>query len=150
MYLFKYIIILLIQNKIEIMAYFKINQPNQPPKWIKEIDRANGILEFSTDRKDCFQQDSGFFADSEFAYLKFHFTEAYPELEYMSIDTDWSSHYDIVQETPQMPNNEAQAPGRLHANHDIHEIAVNDDAFEDVLELDGVEHEAGDMDLPWR
>lgn len=70
------------------MAYFKIKQPNQPPVWIKNIDRANGTLEFSTNRKGCFQQDSGFFADSEFAYLKFHFTEAYPQLEYMSIDTD--------------------------------------------------------------
>lgn len=72
------------------MAYFKITQPNQPPKWIKSIDRANGTLEFSTDRDGCFQQDSGFFADSEAAYLKFHFTEAYPELEYMTIDTSWN------------------------------------------------------------
>lgn len=69
------------------MAYFKINEPNKNPKWIKNIDRANGTLEFSEDRNGCFQQDSGFFADSEFAYLKFHFTEAYPELQYMSIDT---------------------------------------------------------------
>lgn len=143
MYLFKYIIILLTQNKIEIMAYFKINQPNQPPKWIKEIDRANGILVFSTDRKDCFQQDSGFFADSEFAYLKFHFTEAYPELEYMSIDTNWHADY-TIQETPQMPNDEAQAPGILHGNPVIHDVVADNDIFE----LDGVEHEAGDM--PWR
>jgi hypothetical protein len=71
------------------MAYFKIQEPNQPTKWIKSIDRANGTLEFSTERDGCFQQDSGFFADSEFAYLKFHFTEAYPELEYMTIDTQW-------------------------------------------------------------
>lgn len=71
------------------MAYFKITEPNKNPKWIKTIDRANGTLEFSEDRNGCFQQDSGFFADSEFAYLKFHFTEAYPELEHMTIDTDW-------------------------------------------------------------
>lgn len=74
------------------MAYFKITEPNKNPKWIKTIDRANGTLEFSENRDGCFQQDSGFFADSEFAYLKFHFTEAYPELEYMTIDTDWHTN----------------------------------------------------------
>ena len=81
------------------MAYFKIEQPNQPPKWIKSIDRANCTLEFTTERtNDCFQQDSGFFADSELAYLKFHFTEAYPELQYMTIDNDWKQY-----ETPDEP-----------------------------------------------
>lgn len=76
------------------MAYFKIEQPNQAPKWIKSIDRANGTLEFSTERtKDCFQQDSGFFADSEADYLRFHFTEAYPELQYMTIDTSYGTSY---------------------------------------------------------
>ena len=74
------------------MAYFKITEPNKNPKWIKTIDRANGTLEFSENRDGCFQQDSGFFADSEFAYLKFHFTEAYPELEHMTIDTDWHTN----------------------------------------------------------
>ena len=67
------------------MAYFKITEPNKNPKWIKTIDRANGTLEFSEDRNGCFQQDSGFFADSEFAYLMFHFKEKYPELQYMTI-----------------------------------------------------------------
>ena len=71
------------------MAYFKIAEPGHAVKYIKEIDRANGTLEFSEDRNGCFQQDSGFFADSEFAYLMFHFKEAYPELQYMTIDTSW-------------------------------------------------------------
>lgn len=74
------------------MAYFKIAEPNKNPKWIKNIDRANGTLEFSENRDGCFQQDSGFFADSELAYLKFHFTEAYPELQYMTIDTSWRTN----------------------------------------------------------
>lgn len=69
------------------MAYFKIKEPNKKPKWIKSIDRANGTLEFSENTDGCFQQSSGFYANSEFAYLKFHFTEAYPELAYMEIDT---------------------------------------------------------------
>lgn len=92
------------------MAYFKISQPNKPTKWIKSIDRANGTLEFSEDRNGCFQQDSGFFADSEAAYLKFHFKEAYPEIEYMTIDTSWRVNEEnvqggaYIQEAPIDPN----------------------------------------------
>jgi hypothetical protein len=88
------------------MAYFKIEQPGHAVKYIKEIDRANGTLEFSENREGCFQQDSGFFADSEFAYLKFHFTEAYPELEYMTIDTSYKPrNLYAVQEAPNDPFN---------------------------------------------
>lgn len=95
------------------MAYFKIAEPGHAVKYIKEIDRANGTLEFSEDRNGCFQQDSGFFADSEFAYLMFHFKEAYPELQYMTIDTSWGySRNDlgvaqgvaVIQEVPNDPN----------------------------------------------
>jgi hypothetical protein len=82
------------------MAYFKIAEPGKAIKYIKEIDRANGTLEFSENRDGCFQQDSGFFADSEFAYLMFHFKEAYPELQYMTIDTNWKSEGTQVNEQP--------------------------------------------------
>jgi len=97
------------------MAYFKIEQPNQPTKWIKSIDRANGTLEFSTERDGCFQQESGFFADSELAYLKFHFTEAYPELKYMTIDTQWHRrNHEALEDAGVIPNdpwvNQAAVP----------------------------------------
>ena len=89
------------------MAYFKIAEPGKAIKYIKEIDRANGTLEFSENRDGCFQQDSGFFADSEFAYLMFHFKEAYPELQYMTIDTNWRSEGTqgaaVLQEAPNDP-----------------------------------------------
>ena len=68
------------------MAYFKIDEPNQPTKWIKEVDNANGKLVFQDTRDNAYYQDSGFFADSELEYLKFHFTKEYPELEFMTID----------------------------------------------------------------
>ena len=85
------------------MAYFKIEEPGHAVKYIKDIDRANGTLEFSESKAGCFQQDSGFFADSELAYLKFHFTEAYPELKYMTIDNNWGHRY-VVEEAPQQIN----------------------------------------------
>ena len=75
------------------MAYFKIDEPNQPTKWIKEVDNANGKLVFQDSRDNAYYQDSGFFADSELEYLKFHFTKEYPELEFMTIDDGQSDDY---------------------------------------------------------
>ena len=75
------------------MAYFKIDEPNQPTKWIKEVDNANGKLVFQDTRDNAYYQDSGFFADSELEYLKFHFTKEYPELEFMTIDYGYDKEY---------------------------------------------------------
>lgn len=71
------------------MAYFKINEPNKEPKWIKSVDAANGTLEFQNSRDNAWYKDSGFFADSEAQFLKFHFKEQYPELEFMTIDDEY-------------------------------------------------------------
>ena len=107
------------------MAYFKIQDPNQPiTKWIKNVDRANGTLEFSTDRDGCYQQDSGFFADSELAYLKFHFKKKYPEIEYLTIDNDYHGHYDgaipqVMADTPNEPMGEEE--------HAMWDVAANDE-----------------------
>ena len=76
------------------MAYFKIDEPNQPTKWIKEVDNANGKLVFQDTRDNAYYQDSGFFADSELEYLKFHFTKEYPELEFMTIDNGYGDKWD--------------------------------------------------------
>jgi hypothetical protein len=74
------------------MAYFKITEPNKPTKWIKEVDGANGTITFQNEREGAYYEDEGFFADSEFDYIKHHFTEKYPELEYMHIDSSWGDY----------------------------------------------------------
>ena len=117
------------------MAYFKIQEPNKPVKYIKNIDRANGTLEFSENRDGCFQQESGFYADSEFAYLKFHFTEAYPELQYMTIDNDWTMDEAVIQEAPNDPWALEEA-----APQPINQIA------DPVMEA---REAAVEVDLPW-
>lgn len=71
------------------MAYFKISEPNQPTKWIKEVDGANGTITFQNTKENAYYQDEGFFADSELDYIKHHFMKDYPELEYMTIDSEW-------------------------------------------------------------
>ena len=124
------------------MAYFKIQEPNKPVKYIKNIDRANGALEFSEKKDGCFQQDSGFYADSEFAYLKFHFTEAYPELEYMTIDNDWKQYETpMLQEAPNDPWVVEEA-----APQPINQIAYTVGVANPVMEARAAAIEA---DLPW-
>jgi len=139
------------------MAFFKINEPNKPAKWIKSIDRANGKLEFSQNREECFQQDGGFFANSEAAYLKFHFMEEYPELKYMEIDESyefWSDAFDA----PNEPNE--QAPNAIGA--DVAELRaytigeMGADAITNLVnvgantigEADGIAEELREADLP--
>ena len=72
------------------MAYFRIKQPNQPTKYIKSMDGANGTLEFTDNVREAMYRDMGFFADSDFEFIKFHFTKDYPELENMDIYDGYS------------------------------------------------------------
>lgn len=68
------------------MAYFKIEEPDKPVKWIKKVNGADGTLEFTDNINDAYYQDSGFFADSEKGFIEFHFMEKYPEIKYMTLD----------------------------------------------------------------
>ena len=47
------------------MAYFKISEPNQPIKYVKDVDDANGKLTFSESRQGAYCRSSGIIADSE-------------------------------------------------------------------------------------
>jgi hypothetical protein len=69
------------------MAYFKIEEPDKPVKWIKSIDGANCTLEFTDKIEEAHYEDDGFFADSERGFLEFHFMDNYPELQYMTLDS---------------------------------------------------------------
>ena len=113
------------------MAYFKIEQPNQPTKWIKSIDRANGTLEFSETRDGCFQQDSGFYANSEFAYLKFHFMEAYPELEYLSVDCSYGRRNATIQNNIAEQIQEAPNEPQPLEGVGVNELAIMDEFDEE-------------------
>lgn len=72
------------------MAYFRIKQLDQPTKYIKSMDGANGTLEFTENVREAMYRDMGFFADSDFEFIKFHFTKDYPELENMDIYDGYS------------------------------------------------------------
>lgn len=72
------------------MAYFKITEPQKEEKWIKEVNLKDGTLEF-TEKLDnrCHYKDDGFYADAEVGFLKFHFREKYPEIEYVTQESRW-------------------------------------------------------------
>jgi hypothetical protein len=84
------------------MAYFRIKQPDQPTKYIKSMDGANGTLEFTENIKEAMYRDMGFFADSDFEFIKFHFTKDYPELENMDIYDGYSDE-DKCEEVVEAP-----------------------------------------------
>ena len=71
------------------MAIFKIEQPGKPVKWIKDIDRENHTLEFTEDSAQAYDRDGCFYPKAELGYIKFHFGEQYPEVEYCTIDGEY-------------------------------------------------------------
>ena len=93
------------------MAFFRIEEPNQPPKYIKSVDGANETLEFTNSTDDAYYKDSGFFADSEYEFLMFHFKNSYPELQYMKIDSGWHHHDEVV--LNQVQEEDAVAVGNM-------------------------------------
>ena len=152
------------------MAYFKISEPNKAVKYIKDIDRANGTLTFSETKEGCFQQDSGFFANSELEYLKFHFTEDYPELQYLTVDDGWNDYRvgealhaeavadaavinNVVQELPNEPNPIGEIVAEEFADANVQQIADNEVLHEaDIMghaEADVGVWEETTAETPW-
>ena len=106
------------------MAFFRIEEPNQPPKYIKSVDGANETLEFTNSTHDAYYKDSGFFADSEYEFLMFHFKNSYPELQYMKIDTGWHRHdEDVLNQVQQVQEEDAVAVGNI-AMADVNDAAA--------------------------
>ena len=64
------------------MSYIVIHKNGQPDKYIKSIDRVNKTLEFTTNNSEALNKMGGFWVEAEIDYLKFHFKEHYPEVQY--------------------------------------------------------------------
>lgn len=77
------------------MVYYKIEEPNGNVKYIKSINGAEGTLEFQDTNKGAYCRDEGFFADTDYNFIKFHFTEKYPELQYMIRESTWNANYEL-------------------------------------------------------
>lgn len=71
------------------MAKFKIEEPGKADKWVKNIDRVNQAIEFTTDEAEAYVRDGGFYPGAELNYIKHYFMEEHPELEYCKVVDGW-------------------------------------------------------------
>lgn len=79
----------IININIKHMARFIIEEPGKPVKWVKDIDKANQAISFTTNEAEAYQRDGGFYPKAECEYIKHYFKEEYPELQYVHPDSDW-------------------------------------------------------------
>lgn len=67
------------------MAYFKIEEPNKPVKYISEVDTKEGTLTFCGSEENAYKRSTGIIADSMRDFIMFHFKEQYPEVKYIKV-----------------------------------------------------------------
>jgi hypothetical protein len=70
------------------MATFKIEQDGMPTKWVKNIDKVNQTIEFTTDPSEAYDREGGFYPRAELEYIKHYFMEEHPELKECVLDGD--------------------------------------------------------------
>ena len=66
------------------MACIKISEPGKEVKYLK--DNTQDKLTFTNSINGALHKSSGFWIDSYFDWIMFHFKDQYPELKYASID----------------------------------------------------------------
>lgn len=72
------------------MAKFIIVQPGKPDMWVKEVDKVNKTISFTTDPDEAvYEREGGWFAEAEANYMKFHFKDKHPEIMFVKPDRDW-------------------------------------------------------------
>ena len=71
------------------MAVFKIEEPGKPVKWVKDIDKVNQKITFTTDESEAYVRDGGFYPNAELQFIKHYFMEEFPELEHWVVEGGW-------------------------------------------------------------
>lgn len=74
------------------MPTIKIKEPGKPDKWIKEINKLDGTITFTTNKSEAYVRDGSFYCQSEIKTLKAknppqYDHELYPELDYAVMDS---------------------------------------------------------------
>ena len=74
------------------MAKIIISRPGYPDKWVRKIDKLNGKVYFTKDRRRAFNRKDGtFYTNGEILSLKnpmLYSREKYPELAFAEVDYD--------------------------------------------------------------
>ena len=72
------------------MPTIKINMPGKPVMWVKEINKLDGTVSFTQNKREAYVRDGGFYCNSEIKTLKnpiMYDQEKYPELQYAVMDS---------------------------------------------------------------
>jgi hypothetical protein len=71
------------------MPTIRIDEPGKPKKWIKDLDKIEGTVTFTTNKAEAYVRDGSFYCNSEVKTLKNPIMwdhEKYPELQYAVMD----------------------------------------------------------------
>jgi hypothetical protein len=72
------------------MPTIKIKEPGKPDKWVKSIDKLEGTVSFTENKREAYVRDGSFYCNSEIGTLKnpmMYDQEKYPELQYAVMDS---------------------------------------------------------------
>ena len=73
------------------MSAFYLEDMAGVKRYIKSIDTANEAIEWTTtpDSDRLYTNSSGFFADADMDFIKFHFKDKYPNIANLQEDTNY-------------------------------------------------------------
>lgn len=73
------------------MSAFYLEDKDGVKNYIKSIDTANETIEWTTtpDSDRLYTNSSGFFADADMDFIKFHFKDKYPNIADLQEDTSY-------------------------------------------------------------
>ena len=72
------------------MPTIKISMPGKPVMWVKEINKLDGTVSFTQNKREAYVRDGSFYCNSEIKTLKntiMYDQEKYPELQYATMDS---------------------------------------------------------------
>ena len=73
------------------MSAFYLKDKDGVKRYIKSIDTANETIEWTTtpDSDRLYTNSSGFFADADMDFIKFHFKDKYPNIDDLQEDASY-------------------------------------------------------------
>lgn len=75
------------------MGKFRIDNPDGTIKWVKAIDTANSVIEFTDKESEAYKRSGDYFSKAEGEYIKFNFRKDHPELEHLKVILDYDRVY---------------------------------------------------------
>lgn len=73
------------------MVAFYITDKNGKKLYVKSIDKANETIEWTDNpsKEGVYTNSSGFYANADFDFIKFHFMDKYPNIDTLKEDENF-------------------------------------------------------------